>query len=169
MTNAERELLRDLIELADQAMREANNDGGEYDRKAELAEARALLAQPKDAPPWKPEDDQTMPRRVRAAPDSGMLKEELVKELLHEAGRYEPRIDAPVLMHTGKLLRKAAYALSLRGREGINSEQTRLEQIITEAILLTTDSHVEEFLRRNCPRWALHTAAPPASPAGRKE
>jgi hypothetical protein len=53
-----------------------------------------------------------------------------------------------------------SYALTLRRREEMSAEQIRLEQVITEAILLTTDSHIEEFLRRNCPRWALHTAAP---------
>ncbi len=34
-----------LVELADNAMREANNDGGEYDRNEILADARAMLAE----------------------------------------------------------------------------------------------------------------------------
>ena len=35
--------LRDLIQLADQAMLEANRDGAEYDRERELHGARAVL------------------------------------------------------------------------------------------------------------------------------
>jgi len=64
-----------------------------------------------------------------------------------------------------------SYALSLREqrkREEVSNEQIRLEQIITEAILLTTDGRIAEFLRRNCPRWTLHTAAPSAGREGEK-
>ena len=39
-----REVLEDLIGLAHEAMWDANRDGGEYDRVAELAPARAALA-----------------------------------------------------------------------------------------------------------------------------
>lgn len=37
-------LLDDMIELADGAMKSANRDGAEYDRDAELKDARAFLA-----------------------------------------------------------------------------------------------------------------------------
>ncbi len=36
--------LQDLVELANAAMQEANRDGSEYDRVAELANARAAIA-----------------------------------------------------------------------------------------------------------------------------
>ena len=36
--------LAELVPLAQTAMREANNDGAEYDIEAELADAKALLA-----------------------------------------------------------------------------------------------------------------------------
>lgn len=37
-------ILEDIIPLAAKAMREVNDDGGEYDIKAELADARLALA-----------------------------------------------------------------------------------------------------------------------------
>ncbi len=40
-----KEELDHLVELADNAMREANNDGGEYDRNEILTDARAVLSE----------------------------------------------------------------------------------------------------------------------------
>ncbi|HEX7050333.1 MAG TPA: hypothetical protein VF188_09045 [Longimicrobiales bacterium] len=53
-----REVLADLIGVAEAAMRQANNDGGEYDVDGELADARAVLAEVEPLHPdlWDGED-----------------------------------------------------------------------------------------------------------------